>query len=318
MSALLVVAVSALGSLYYYWFRPVVISAERVVSVPKGSSLRAISEILAKEDVIDHPELFLLFTGYLLPDAPLVFQAGEYAFAPGVTPAEVARKMMVGERIRHFLTVPEGLTVAAAARLVMKNERLKGAVTELPPEGGLLPETYDYHRGDDRQAFLMRMVRAMDEKVEEIWALRTEDSPLATPAEMVILASIVQSEARLPSEAPMIAAVYLNRLKRGMKLQADPTVIYGVTDGAKVGNHRLTRSELAHDTPYNTYLHAGLPPTPIANPGEGALRAVAQPAASQALYFVADGTGGHVFAETYEEHRRNVARWRRLEKKSSP
>jgi UPF0755 protein len=182
-----------------------------------------------------------------------------------------------------------------------------------PPEGSLLPETYEVRRGDNRAQVIDRMKAAQDELVARLWAARRPDLPFASPAEAVTLASVVEKETGLPAERPRIAAVFENRLKAGMRLESDPTVIYGISRGVPLGRG-LTVSELAAETPYNTYKIAGLPPTPIANPGRAALAAVLDPPASKELYFVANGTGGHTFATTFDEHQKNVAAWRDIER----
>ncbi len=217
---------------------------------------------------------------------------------------------------RNF-TIPEGLTAPQVVALLAAAEGLDG---EPPPldkigEGTLLPETYQYVRGDRRVDIVGRMRKAMAETLDELWRKRSADaSPLATPRDAVILASIVERETALSEERPRIAAVFLNRLRRGMRLQSDPTVVYGLSNGTGTIGRPLTRADLAVDHPYNTYIHGGLPPGPIANPGRDSLAAVLQPAKSKDLYFVADGTGGHAFARTLDEHNRNVARWRRIQR----
>jgi UPF0755 protein len=233
--------------------------------------------------------------------------------------------MTSGDALQHAITFPEGITIAAAMRIIEENEVLTGDMPEAPPEGSILPDTYHVQRGMSRAALLQLMRDAHDEAVAEIWENRAPNLPLATPAELVNLAAIVERETGVPSERPMVAGVFINRLRAPMRLETDPTIIYGVClryparcrDGRLVdaqGNRRVIRqSEIAMDTGYNTYRIDGLPPTPIANPGRAALEATANPAQSNALFFVADGTGGHVFASTLAEHNANVARWREIE-----
>jgi UPF0755 protein len=239
-------------------------------------------------------------------------KAGEYEFAARAPLSEILRKIRAGEVVRHHITIPEGLTSRQAVAILMKSDVLTGQVAA-PPEGALLPETYEVTRGEERAAVLQRMIVAQDNLLKTLWARRQAGLPLATPAEAVTLASIVEKETAVPSERPRVAAVYINRLRRGMRLEADPTVVYGVNGGEPLGRG-LTESELLTPGPYNTYLMAGLPPTPIGNPGRAALAAVLDPPATEDIFFVANGQGGHVFAATYEAHLRNVARWREIER----
>jgi UPF0755 protein len=232
--------------------------------------------------------------------------------------AEVLGKIRRGEVVRHMVTVPEGATSAQALAILMRHPVLTGTAA-VPPEGALLPETYDIQRGDDRAAVLKRMMAARDKALAELWANRQQGLPVKTPEEAVILASIVEKETGIASERPRVAAVFVNRLRRGMRLESDPTIIYGLSRGEPLldasGRRRgLRRSELDRPNPYSTYQIDGLPPTPIANPGLEALRAVLNPPETNELFFVADGAGGHVFAPTFEQHLRNVARWREIER----
>jgi len=239
-------------------------------------------------------------------------QAGEYAIRSGESMAAIIGDMKAGRVVRHFVTVPEGWTSEMAARAVNAEPVLTGqAVT--PPEGSILPETYEVRRGEDRAAVIDRMRAARDALLDKLWAARAPDLPFKSPEEAVTLASIVEKETGVPSERPRIAAVFESRLRAGVRLESDPTVIYGVSKGEPLGRG-LTVSELANPTPYNTYRISGLPPTPIANPGKAALMAVLNPPKSTEMFFVANGTGGHVFASTFADHQKNVARWREIEK----
>jgi UPF0755 protein len=213
--------------------------------------------------------------------------------------------------VRHFVTVPEGLTSKAVAEILARSTVLAGPAP-IAPEGALLPETYEVSRGELRSEVVHRMEQARDDLVGKLWAARKPGLPYNRPEDAVILASVVEKETALPAERPHVAGVFINRLRIGVRLGSDPTVIYGLTKGAPLG-HGLTRSELASDSPYNTYRVAGLPPTPIDNPGRASLIAAFQPSATPDLYFVADGTGGHAFAATLTGHARNVAQWRRIE-----
>ncbi len=238
-------------------------------------------------------------------------KAGEYDFASGVSIADIIDKLKTGRVVRHLVTLPEGITADEVVDVLMGNPVLTGSVPT-PPEGGVLPETYSVERGEDRSAVLQRMMASRDKILAKLWASRQPDLPYKTPEDAVILASIVEKETALADERPRIAGLFVNRLKKSMRLESDPTIIYGLTHGRALG-HGIRQSEMAMPSPYNTYQIDGLPPTPIANPGKDALAAALQPANTQELYFVADGTGGHVFANTFEEHERNVQRWRQLE-----
>jgi UPF0755 protein len=239
-------------------------------------------------------------------------KAGEYEIASRASLAQVLDQVRDGRVIRRSVTIPEGWTSAMAVDALNALPVLTGAVAE-PPEGSLLPDTYAYQRGETRQAVLERMQAAHDKALADLWAERQPGLPLATPDEAVVLASIVEKETGIASERPRVAAVFTNRLRAGMPLQSDPTVIYGVSKGRPLGRGILA-SELARETPWNTYRRIGLPPTPIANPGRDALAAVLNPPATDELFFVADGTGGHAFAVTYAEHNANVQRWRAIER----
>jgi UPF0755 protein len=239
-------------------------------------------------------------------------KAGEYEFKGGQPLSGVISDLKSGRVVRHFVTVPEGWTSEMAAAAVNAEPVLTGLAVP-PPEGAILPETYEVRRGEDRAVVMGRMRQARDELLAKLWAGRRPDLPFHSPEEAATLASIVEKETGVPSERPRIAAVFVNRLKTGIRLESDPTVIYGISKGAPLGRG-LTVSELAEATPYNTYRIAGLPPTPIANPGKAALAAALNPPQSDEMFFVANGTGGHVFASSFAEHEANVAKWREIER----
>ncbi len=274
-----------------------------------GSSVSEIATDLKQAGVIRSQTLFMISAK--LSGAGRHLRAGEYEFLSRASMAQILAAIRDGRVVRHFVTVPEGVTSETVLDILTKDDILTG-VAPAPPEGAVLPETYEVQRGDDRAVVLQRMLDARDKLVAELWAHRRADLPYRTPEDAVIMASIIEKETAKADERPRIAAVFVNRLKLGMKLQTDPTVIYGLTGGKPLG-HGLTMSELASQTPYNTYLITGLPPTPIGNPGRASLAAALDPPESSELYFVADGTGGHVFSSTLAQHQINVAKWRAIE-----
>jgi len=280
--------------------------AARAVVIPRGSPAQ-VAEVLAGAGVIDTPLAFRIAAALSVFDRPL--HAGELAFPEKASLHEVFTVLRGAKPVQHKLTIPEGLTAQQISRLLSKADALTGDMPALA-EGAVLPQTYAYDYGATRASLVERATAAMQRAVAQAWASRAADLPITNPADLVILASLVERETARPEERPHIAAVYLNRLKRGMKLQADPTVVYAASGGAGALERPLTHADLELPSPYNTYRVSGLPPGPIASPGVASLEAVAQPEASDDLYFVADGTGGHAFARTLDEHLKNVARWR--------
>lgn len=285
------------------------------VVVEPGDSLRTISNDLASAGVISNADVF--FWKNRLDGTATGLKAGEYAFEPGVSQQEVVRILTDHEVVRRFVTVPEGLTSVEVFELISNADHLTGDLTDVPAEGSLMPETYSVTLGDTREAFIERMKAAAAKAREELWDKRAPDLPFDTWEEAVILASIVEKETGVAGERGKVAGVFINRLRIGMRLQSDPTVIYGITNGTGPLGRKLRRSDLDTDTPYNSYTRAGLPPGPICNPGRAALEAVLNPEETDAFYFVADGTGGHAFAKTLAEHNRNVAKWRKIEKQKA-
>ena len=278
------------------------------VILPKGASTSQIAADLAQAGVIRSRTLFLLAAK--LRGSSL--KAGEYQIASRASLASILADLRAGRIVRHLVTIPEGWTSEMAAEAVARSPVLAGPAVP-PPEGTLLPETYEVRRGEDRAAVLARMRDAQARLLARLWAARQPGLPFTSPEQAVTLASIVEKETAVPDERPRIAAVYINRLRAGMRLESDPTTIYGISQGRPLGRG-ITRAELAAATPYNTYQVAGLPPTPIANPGRAALEAVLNPPQTNELFFVANGQGGHAFAATFAEHARNVARWRVIER----
>jgi len=286
--------------------------AEETVLLPRGAGLIAIASQLEREGLIGDARLFRLMV--MLDRGDRSLRAGEFAIPEAASMAEIYAILREGETIRHPVTAAEGLTSAMIVRIVESIDVLTGEVETVPPEGSLLPETYLVDRGTSRQSVLDRMAAAQRDLLARAWPERAPDLPLSTPEEAVILASIVEKETGVAAERPLVAAVFVNRLRRGMRLQSDPTIIYGITQGEPLGRG-IRRSELDNaENPYNTYHISGLPPTPIANPGRESILAVLNPPESDYLFFVADGTGGHAFARTLAEHNRNVARWRQIER----
>ncbi|MFN4297753.1 MAG: endolytic transglycosylase MltG [Brevundimonas sp.] len=279
------------------------------VILRSGAGVSEIGETLHEAGVIRSPEMFRAAASLTGADRRL--RAGEYEIESRLSLSGVIDKLVSGQVVRHFVTLPEGRSSIQAWDILNASEILTGEIP-VPPEGSLLPETYEVTRGETRAEVVRRMQQAHDELLAELWAGRSPNLPVNTPEEAVILASIVEKETGLAEERPQVAAVFISRLRRGMRLESDPTIVYGVNGGRPLGRG-IRRSELDRVTPYNTYRIDGLPPTPIANPGREALAAVLNPPETEYLFFVADGTGGHAFARTYEEHLANVARWRAIE-----
>jgi UPF0755 protein len=312
LGAVLLLAAVATYAAWHAYAKPGPLSAATVVVIPKGAGLRDVTQVLAVAGVIDNPYVFAL--GTFVSGRAHGLQAGEYEFGAAISARAAAELIDSGKVVRHRLTIPEGLTSAEIVALLDADPSLAGAIEAEPPEGTLLPDTYFYVLGNTKQELLGRMHRAMERVLAEAWAGRAAGLPLASPAEALTLASIVEKETAKPDERARVAGVYIERLKLGMKLQADPTVIYVLTKGGSAPlAHPLNHDDLATPSPYNTYLEKGLPPTPIANPGAAALRAAVQPDERGELYFVADGTGGHAFAKTLDEHNHNVAKLRSMQ-----
>ena len=313
---LLVLLVVSLGAALYFgkqhYDAPGPLVQEKTVNIPRGLGSRQIADLLQREGVIDEPLVFM--GGVLVRKARGDLKHGEYLFKAHASIASVVDTMIEGKVVQHALTVPEGLTSEQVVARLLETEALSGPISQIPREGTLLPDTYKFTRGMSREQMIRRMQRDEKRVLAEVWAHRSPDLPLKTPEELVTLASIVEKETGKPDERSRVAAVFINRLKHKMRLQSDPTIIYGLTGGKGSLGHPLLKSEMERPNPYNTYQIDGLPPGPIANPGRASLDAVANPARTKDLYFVADGTGGHVFSENYQEHLKNVAHLRVMEK----
>lgn len=304
----LVIALLLVGGAFYFvqsWGGAGPLQRNTTVLVPAGATLRTAAGELEKAGVIGDAGRFLLLARLLGSDEPI--RAGEYRVPAGLSQADVLKLLQGGKTLQRFVTVPEGLPSVLVHDALMKAPELTGTA-QVPIEGTVLPDSYSYQRGDTRAEVLARMQKAMARYLAGAWPKRKPTTVVKTAREALILASIVEKETGKSSERRMVAAVYSNRLKRGMKLDADPTVIYPITKGRPLGR-RILRSELAAKNGYNTYAEAGLPIGPIANPGRASIDAVLDPAPSNALYFVADGTGGHVFADTLQQHNANVQKW---------
>lgn len=286
-------------------------TTKRVV-IPRGAGPATMARVLHDEGIISYP---LLFRVALMVDPnPKPVKAGEYEVPAHTSMQGLVELLQSGKLVQRRLTVPEGMTTAEVVELVRKADALTGDVTVDVKEGDLLPETYFYSRNDTRDGLLQRMKEAMDKTLDQAWRKRTPGLPLANRRQVLILASMVEKETAIPAERNRIAAVFLNRLRLKMKLESDPTTIYGIVGGKGSFNRELTRADLQSTSPYNTYVVSGLPPGPICNPGRASILAVTHPAHDRSLYFVADGQGGHVFARTIAEHNRNVERWKEIQR----
>ena len=303
----------AAGYAFHIYTRPGPLPAAASIDVPKGVGMdRAIRE-MAAAGVIDHPDLFRIWARLL--GAERRIKAGEYRFPPKVSQREALGIVIAGRTVLRRLTVPEGLTTWQTLERIRQTQGLSGPITLKPKEGALMPDTYLFARGESRDAIVRRMQTAMSEALDRAWAGRAPGLPLRWKDEALILASIVEKETGKPGERARIAGVFVNRLRRGMKLETDPTVIYGLTGGRAALGRRLLRKDLKTPHRWNTYVHFGLPPTPIANPGRKAIEAAVRPMAHDELYFVADGTGGHAFSKSYRQHLKDVRKWRKIRRR---
>lgn len=315
LSLIVIAAIAFTGFLFFLsqeFQKPGPLQQETVITVRKGLSLSDIARWLKHNKIIEESNMFV--AGVMFHRANSKLRAGEYRFKAGITMHEIMRQMIEGRSILHKFTAPEGLTSQQIIERIKSDPILIGEIENQYAEGELLPETYVYQRGLTREKLLEKMRRAQKKLLDDLWPKRDKSLPIKSRQEALVLASIVEKETGIAAERKRVAAVFINRLRRSMRLQSDPTIIYGIVGGKGSLGRPIRQSEIRQKTPYNTYEIDGLPPTPIANPGRAAIAAVLNPASTNELYFVADGTGGHVFAETLAQHNSNVQKWRRFQK----
>jgi UPF0755 protein len=313
----ILVMMIATGVTYFYGKKtleaPGPLQEDKTVVIPSRAGMTDIADVLQREGVIDNNRWAFIGAVFALK-ARSELKPGEYAFKEHASLRDVIGTIVEGKVVQHAVTIPEGLTSEQIVARLTDNDIFAGSVREIPREGTLLPETYKFPRGTMRDQVVQRMQAAQKRVVAEIWEHRAPDVPLKSPEQLVTLASIVEKETGRADERSRVAAVFVNRLKQRIKLQSDPTIIYGLVGGKGTLGRPIKRSEITQPSPYNTYVIDGLPPGPISNPGRASLEAAANPARTRDLYFVADGSGGHAFTETYDQHQKNVARLRSMEK----
>jgi UPF0755 protein len=314
---IILVAMIGTGALYVYGKQkieaPGPLQEDKVVNIPARAGMTDIADILQREGVIDNNRWAFIGSVFALK-ARSDLKPGEYSFQKNASLRDVIGTIVEGKVVQHSVTIPEGLTSEQIVGRLTENDIFAGPIREVPREGTLLPETYKFPRGTTREQAIARMQQAQKRVLAEIWERRSADIPVKTPEQLVTLASIVEKETGKADERSRVAAVFVNRLRQKMKLQSDPTIIYGLVGGKGTLGRPIKRSEIQQPSPYNTYIVDGLPPGPIANPGRASLEATANPARTRDLFFVADGSGGHAFTETYDQHQKNVARLRTMEK----
>lgn len=316
---LCVLAVAGMGSMalnLYHAAGP--LNEDKITFIERGQSVQSIASLLYQDNIISSPLLFRVAAK--LTDQETKLQAGEYLFPVGISMDRVLTTLSEGQIYYRQFTIPEGLTSWQVVQRLNAMTELEGKIETIPAEGSLLPETYNFSKGDTKAKKIKRMEEDMINTLNTLWEKRQPDLPIKNKKEALILASIVEKETSVAGERQKVAGVFINRLKIGMPLQTDPTVIYALTkgeiqdDGLGPLGRRLLRKDLKYDSPYNTYVYPGLPPGPIANPGRASIEAVLNPDTHNYLYFVADGTGGHAFAKTLKGHNQNVAKWRKIRK----
>jgi UPF0755 protein len=309
------------GAVGFWWAadnfkKPGPLMENKIILIERGQGVSAIAQTLYKSGALSNPYVFIM--GARVMDAQSSLKAGEYEITAHMSPRAIMEKMENGEVFARRVTVPEGRTSFEIVQILKDREDLSGDIANIPAEGSLSPGTYDYQQGEPRERLIGRMQQSMTDTLNAAWAARAQDLPLKTKEEALVLASIIEKETGKPEERKRIAAVFINRLRQGIPLQTDPTVIYAINKGENKNDgqgplgRRLLSKDMQIDSPYNTYKNAGLPPTPIANPGKESVEAALQPEQNDFIYFVADGTGGHVFAKTLSEHNKNAAEWRKI------
>src|SRR5437899_3437424 len=314
---ILLVGMIGTGAAYYYGRQkleaPGPLQEDKVVNVPARAGMADIADVLQREGVIDNNR-WAFIGAVLAMKARSELKPGEYSFQKSASLRDVIGTIVEGKVVQHSVTIPEGLTSEQIVARLSDNDIFAGGVREIPREGTLLPETYKFPRGTTRDQVIQRMQQTQKRVLAEIWERRNPDVPIKSPEQLVVLASIVEKETGKADERSRVAAVFTNRLRQRIKLQSDPTIIYGLVGGKGTLGRPIKRSEIQQPSPYNTYVVDGLPPGPIANPGRASLEAAANPARTRDLFFVADGTGGHAFTEPYDQHQKNVAKLRTMEK----
>src|SRR5215475_948046 len=314
-----IVLISMIGiGLTYYYGKQVIdapgpLQEDKVVNIPSRAGMADIADVLQREGVIDANRWAFIGAVFAMK-ARSDLKPGEYNFQKSASLRGVIATMVEGKVVQHSVTIPEGLTSEQIVARLSDNDIFSGGVREIPREGTLLPETYKFPRGATREQVIQRMQQTQKRVLAEIWERRNPDIPIKSPEQLIVLASIVEKETGRADERSRVAAVFTNRLRQKIKLQSDPTIIYGLVGGKGTLGRPIKRSEITQPSPYNTYVIEGLPPGPISNPGRASLEAAANPARTRDLYFVADGTGGHTFTETYDAHQKNVAKLRAMER----
>src|SRR6476469_2043021 len=314
---ILIILMIGAGTVYYYGRQmletPGPLQEDKMVNIPSRAGKRDIADALLREGVINvNPWVFI--GGVFALKASSDLKPGEYSFQKNASLRDVIATIVEGKVVQHSVTIPEGLTSEQIVGRLTENDIFAGSVREMPREGTLLPETYKFPRGTTREQVIQRMQQTQKRVLAEIWERRNPDVLVKSPEQLITLASIIEKETGRADERSRVAAVFTNRLRQRIKLQSDPTIIYGLVGGKGTLGRPIKRSEITQPSPYNTYVIEGLPPGPIANPGRASLEAAANPARTRDLFFVADGTGGHAFTETYDAHQKNVAKLRAMEK----
>ncbi|MBN9603112.1 MAG: endolytic transglycosylase MltG [Afipia felis] len=317
---ILLVLILGAGGLYVYGKQMLSakgpLTEDKVVNIPPRAGMTDIGDLLLREGVTK-ADRWSFIGGVLALNARTSLKSGEFLFRKNASLSDVIDTIVEGKVVQHAFTIPEGLTSEQIVQRLQDNDIFTGSLREVPREGTLLPDTYKFPRGTQREQVIQRMQQAQKRLLGEVWEHRNPDLPLRSPEQLVTLASIVEKETGRADERSRVASVFVNRLRQKIKLQSDPTIIYGLVGGKGTLGRPIKRSEIQQPTPYNTYVIEGLPPGPIANPGRASLEATANPARTRDLYFVADGTGGHTFTESYNEHQKAVAKLRSIERQQN-